>query len=190
MPEDRSVPPDAPHRTPYRRLVVTGALLAALPLAAACGAPPERRPAAPSTPPRPAVSAPPALPTATPAATPTLGALPPGALSPSPAPGLVAAPCAGRPTADRVTGLLRDAVLPRDVPVRATEGPLCADGWQYTVLAVTGHEELQVVTRGRPDALELVTAGTDVCSVEVRAAAPAGIRALACDAGTQLLPGA
>ena len=42
-----------------------------------------------------------------------------------------------------------------------------------------------MVTRGRPTALKLVTAGTDVCGVEVRAVAP-GIRALACDA----VPGA
>ena len=41
-----------------------------------------------------------------------------------------------------------------------------------------------MVTRGEPDALRLVTAGTDVCTVEVRAAAPArDPRALACDAG-------
>ncbi|MBM0239021.1 hypothetical protein JNW88_21200, partial [Micromonospora sp. ATA32] len=33
------------------------------------------------------------------------------------------------------------------------------------VLAVTGHEELQAVTRGRADDLALVTAGTDVCTM-------------------------
>jgi hypothetical protein len=72
-------------------------------------------------------------------------------------------------------------MLPRDVRVTVRTGPLCAGDWQYTVLAVTGHEELQVVTRGKPTELELVTAGTDVCGVEVRAAAPPGIRTLACD---------
>ncbi|MEH0842993.1 hypothetical protein V6U81_11465 [Micromonospora sp. CPCC 205711] len=172
----------------------TGALLAALPLAA-CGAPPERGTAVPPLPPAPTTGLPtPTLPAATPAATPTLGLLPtelpPATPVLSATPGLVAAPCQGRPSADRVTGLLRDSVLPRDVTVRATQGPLCADDWQYTVLAVTGHEELQVVTQGRPDALRLVTAGTDVCSIEVRATAPPAIRTLACDAGTQPLPGA
>ena len=98
--------------------------------------------------------------------------------------------CAGRPSADRVVGLLRGRVLPRGVSVRATQGPLCAADWQYTVLAVTGHEELQVVTRTESTALRLVTAGTDVCSIEVRAVAPPGIRTLACDAGTGAVPGA
>ena len=77
-------------------------------------------------------------------------------------------------------GLLRDDVLPGNVSVRAVDGPLCADGWQYTVLAVSGHEELQAVSRGEPGALRLVTAGTDVCSIQVKAVAPTGIRMLAC----------
>ncbi|MBM0228568.1 hypothetical protein JNW87_26745, partial [Micromonospora sp. ATA51] len=96
---------------------------------------------------------------------------------------LVAAPCPAGLSGDRVIALLRGTarVLPRDVRVRVRTGPLCAGDWQYTVLDVTGHEELQVVTRGRPGALELVTAGTDVCGAQVRAAGPPGIRTLACD---------
>ncbi|WP_091199609.1 hypothetical protein [Micromonospora narathiwatensis] len=143
---------------------------------AACDAPPElREQAAPTG-------------TATPTSTPTPSATPTASDTPdtaprSPTPDPSATPCASGPTGDRVTALLRGhaRVLPRDVRVTVRKGPLCAEDWQYTVLAVTGHEELQAVTRGKPAALELVTAGTDVCSAEVRAAGPPGIRALACD---------
>ncbi|MFF5176322.1 hypothetical protein ACFY3U_27395 [Micromonospora sp. NPDC000089] len=206
------MPPAAAHRIPYRRSAVAAVLLAAVPIVTACGAPPERRPAAvpPATtaaplPPTPTPPGPTALlpgPGSTPAtdaptlgtpptlAAPTLGAPPTMAAPPPATPGAApvpgaAAPCGGRPDADRVTALLRDRVLPPGVTVRATTGPLCADGWQYTILAVSGHEELQVVTRGRPGALTLVTAGTDVCSIEVRAAAPLAVQALACDGGTE-----
>ncbi|WP_307848914.1 hypothetical protein [Micromonospora sp. U56] len=181
------MPPDAPHRTPPRRLVVAGVLLAVVPLAA-CGAPSEPAPA-PATSSRPALVTP-AAPTAAPPVTPPLGIAPTFPPTPSPTPGLVAVACAGRPSADRVVGLLRGRVLPRGVSVRASQGPLCAADWQYTVLAVTGHEELQVVTRTESTALRLVTAGTDVCSIEVRTVAPPGIRTLACDAGTGAVPGA
>ncbi|WKU02154.1 hypothetical protein Q2K19_11675 [Micromonospora soli] len=148
-------------------------LLAALTLAG-CGTPPELTQSAAPTPTAPA--------SPTPSATP--GALTPPA-EPAPTPGpsdLVAVPCTSGPSGDRVVSLLRGParVLPRDVRVKVRTGPLCAGGWQYTVLEVTGHEELQVVTQGKPTALELVTAGTDVCSVEVRAAGPPGIRTLAC----------
>ncbi len=157
---------------------------------AGCGTPPElRQPATlPSvgTPgPTPSASAPP-----TGLATPPT---PPAAGPPTtPAADLVAGPCPDGPSVDRVVALLRGpaGVLSRSVAVRAGEGPLCAGDWQYTVLRVTGHEELQVVTRGRPGDLELVTAGTDVCTIEVRVAGPPGIRALACDAVPGAVPGA
>jgi hypothetical protein len=72
--------------------------------------------------------------------------------------------------------LLKDRGLLRSTDVvTARTGPLCAGTWQYTVLAVTGREPLQVVTKGPASALVLVTAGTDVCSVPVRTEAPAGI---------------
>src|SRR5207244_7174672 len=88
--------------------------------------------------------------------------------------------CAGRPTADRVVALLRArGVLAGTVAVTVQVGPLCAGSWQYTVVGVTGREPLQVVTRGAPDALQLVAAGTDVCSADVRTEAPAGIVTLA-----------
>ena len=40
------------------------------------------------------------------------------------------------------------------------------------MLAVPNHEPLQVVTKGAPWALTFVTAGTNVCTVDVRAGAP------------------
>ncbi|MET9299547.1 MULTISPECIES: hypothetical protein [Micromonospora] len=173
MPEDAPVP-----RTPHpRRRRRPLALLTLLALAS-CGTPPELRapPPAAATP-VPSASASPS-PSATP--TPPVPVLP-STLSPS-APAS-AAPCRGRPSGDRIVALLRGSagVLPRDVRVTVSTGPLCADGWQYTVLSVTGHEELQVVTRGESGTPRLVTAGTDVCGVEVRTVAPAGIRTLACD---------
>nr|WP_089009709.1 hypothetical protein [Micromonospora viridifaciens] len=152
-------------------------MLALLALAA-CGTPPELREPVAAT----ATAAPTSTVTPTPTATPTAPAAPTTRIrTPTAAPS--AAPCGSGPSADRVVALLRGnaRVLPRDARVTVRRGPLCAEGWQYTVLAVTGHEELQVVTRGKPAALELVTAGTDVCSAEVRAAGPPGIRTLACD---------
>ncbi|MET8229148.1 hypothetical protein ABZS77_00510 [Micromonospora sp. NPDC005298] len=175
---------------------MTHAVLPALTLlviaaSAGCGAPPELR--APDTPPTTTGSPTPA-PTRTPGATPSTAPSVPAFRTPSATPdaGLVAAPCRNGPTGQRVVQLLRGraGVLPPDVRVQVRTGPLCAADWQYTVVEVTGHEELQVVTRGRPAAPELVTAGTDVCTIEVRATGPAGIRTLACDAGPAIGPGA
>ncbi|WP_407664298.1 hypothetical protein [Micromonospora parastrephiae] len=157
-----------------------------------CGAPPELRdPDALPT----GTGAPTAAPTRTPGATPTTAppSVPPfHTPSATPDAGLVATACRNGPTGQRVVQLLRGQahVLPPNVRVQVRTGPLCAAGWQYTVLEVTGHEELQVVTRGRPAAPQLVTAGTDVCTIEVRATGPAGIRTLACDAGPVIGPGA
>jgi hypothetical protein len=88
--------------------------------------------------------------------------------------------CAGYPSGDQVIAFLRRTLgqLPSNVPVTVHTGPLCSGTWQYTVLTVPNQDPLQVVTRGQPTALQLVTAGTDVCSVSVRATAPAGIRAV------------
>ena len=52
--------------------------------------------------------------------------------------------------------------------------------WQYTVLNVANSEPLQVITKGSPSALTVVTAGTDPCTIEVTATAP---RALVTAAG-------
>jgi hypothetical protein len=88
--------------------------------------------------------------------------------------------CAGQPGAAQVTAVLKARGLLASTEVATPQtGPLCAGTWQYTVLTVTGREPLQVVTKGAPSALVLVTAGTDVCSVTVRTEAPAGIVAVA-----------
>jgi hypothetical protein len=84
--------------------------------------------------------------------------------------------CNGRPGADEVIAVLRaKGLIGSSSAVTARQGPLCAGTWQYTVLSVAGREPLQVVTQGAPNALQLVTAGTEVCSVPVRTQAPSGI---------------
>jgi hypothetical protein len=111
---------------------------------------------------------------------------PPPSARPSTAPAVTrsfaeatAAPCAGRPSGDQVVSVLRRVgLLTAGVYATVRTGPLCSGSWQYTVIAVVGREPLQVVTKGTPGSLSLVTAGTDVCTVDVRAAAPAGIRSL------------
>jgi hypothetical protein len=106
----------------------------------------------------------------------------PTSASPSPFFGeSFAVSCAGRPSADQVIALLRrtPSLLPRGVRASVKSGPLCAGTWQYTVVDIPDRDELQVVTRGAPTALVLVTAGTDVCNVTVRVSAPAGIRTVA-----------
>ncbi|GAA2193844.1 hypothetical protein GCM10009848_55500 [Micromonospora lupini] len=176
-----------------RALPLAGALLALLTIGAltGCGAPPELSdPAgAPSGVSTPTAPGPTGVPTGTPSTVPSTPLSTPSATRD---PGLVATACRNGPTGQRVVQLLRGraSVLPDNVRVRVRTGPLCAADWQYTVVEVTGHEELQVVTRGRPAAPELVTAGTDVCTIEVRATGPAGIRTLACDEGPAVRPGA
>lgn len=94
-----------------------------------------------------------------------------------------AVPCAGRPTGDQVIAVVRGqgSLLPSGASVRVQTGPLCAGSWQYTVLQIPDHEPLQVVTKQAPTALTFVTAGTNVCTVDVRANAPVGLqRAATC----------
>jgi hypothetical protein len=129
-------------------------------------------------------------PSAVPAASPSpslssrAGRLPPGPLpTPSRSSGfseLYAVNCDGKPGVDRVVAVLKaKGLIGSSATVTAKEGPLCAGTWQYTVLSVAGREPLQVVTHGAPGALKLVTAGTEVCSVEVRTQAPLGILTVA-----------
>ncbi len=96
-------------------------------------------------------------------------------------PQTTAAPCAGRPSAATVLAALRrvPGLLPSSPPASVRTGPLCAGTWQYTIVEVTGREPLQVLTRGTPDAPVLVTAGTNICTDDVRATAPTGILTLA-----------
>lgn len=148
-----------------------------------CGRPPELDPP-PGTPvPRPSI-------TTTPTPSPLPIPLPSEVLTTTTA--AAAAPtfgeayavsCAGYPSGDAVVALLRrtPGLLSANARVTIRTGPLCAGTWQYTVVSVGGREPLAVVTRGRPGALRLVTAGTDVCSIPVRTGAPAGIQfAAAC----------
>ncbi|WP_341721466.1 hypothetical protein QQG74_31185 [Micromonospora sp. FIMYZ51] len=149
-------------------------------LLAGCGEPPELRESGSGLPTR---AATPSGPDPTPSTPPpTAGA--PVTITPSPTadPGLVAVACPNEPTQQRIVDLVRGrgGLLPRDARVRVRTGPLCAAGWQFTALEVTGYEPLQVVTRDQAGKLRLVTAGTDVCSVEVRVTSPPGIRTLAC----------
>jgi hypothetical protein len=169
--------PRVPHRpragAPAATLV--GALAATV-LLSGCGKPPELIP-------RPQVP----VPTTTAAPASPASTLPPGFTPPPTRPTPAATPsfdenfavaCRDHPDASVVIALVRrSGSLPTGGSgVTASSGPLCAGTWQYTVLTVPGKEPLQVVTEGRPDALRLVTAGTDVCTVDVRAVAPIGIR--------------
>ena len=89
----------------------------------------------------------------------------------------LAMPCAGRPGGDQIVAVLRRSpgvLAPGANPTVAT-GPLCAGTWQYTVVTQPNLDPLQVVTSGAPGSLTLVTAGTDVCTPEVRTGAPQGI---------------
>ncbi|HEX6968546.1 MAG TPA: hypothetical protein VF174_07030 [Micromonosporaceae bacterium] len=154
---------------------IGGILIGALLLLTACGVPPELRQASGTTVPRP---------TSTPSR-PAPSSPSPATLSPpvvpSTASGLVAVDCQGRPSGRQVLDVLRRAdLIPAGKQVTVSRAPVCAESWQYTVLTIAGHEPLQVVTKGEPGSLTLVTAGTDVCSIPVRTAAPLGIRSLAC----------
>lgn len=148
-------------------------------LLAGCGAPPELDdPPDPTAPPSMPPSASPGPPSAS---------LPPGLPGATSSPGFgeaVAINCAGQPGAAELVDLLQaEGLLGADAEAQVVHGPLCAGGWQYAVVSVPDLDPLQVVTRGEVGALELVTAGTDVCSVEVRIEAPPGIRdAAACAA--------
>jgi hypothetical protein len=127
------------------------------------------------------------LPSSSPTATglPTLPPnLPTGRPTATPGPSFVdayAVSCAGYPTAEQVVAVLRRAgnLLPAGATVTVQSPPQCSGEWQFTVVSVPDREPLQVVTKGPPTALQLITAGTDVCSIPVRTQAPQGIRTLA-----------
>jgi hypothetical protein len=161
-----------------RRGVAVAVVACALGAAAGCGAPPLPRPTPTPGTPRPSSASPTptgGVPLPLPTPTPSAGGSP--SFSDS-----VAVDCGGRPSAAQVVRVLRRNIsrIGR-AKVTVTTGPLCAGTWQYTVVSVPGEEPLAVVTEGRPRALRLVTAGTDVCSIPVRTGAPPGIRiAAAC----------
>jgi hypothetical protein len=164
-------------------LAAAGLLLGGLLGLAACGTPPELRERRGGTVPPPRSTPTASVPGATPTATPPARTQAPDPAGPTGFSESIAVPCAGRPSGQQVLSLLRNTggPLPGGVRVTIRTGPLCAGTWQYSVVTVPGGEPLQVVTNGPPGDLNLITAGTDVCSVPVRATAPYGIRAIACD---------
>jgi hypothetical protein len=149
------------------------ALTAALLLIAGCGPPPEPPDTPPPPPPTSFTGSPP----------PTFPGVPPTGGTSLPSGGLgeqFAIDCDGEPSGAEVIAVLRDeGVLDANVEAEVTDGPLCAGTWQYAVVSVPDLDPLQVVTQGEPDDLALVTAGTDVCTPEVRIQAPQGIRTAA-----------
>lgn len=147
------------------------ALLLGAALLAGCGPPPEVEPTPGGPLPGPGT---PGSPT-----TPSPGQ--PGHAAPPPTtPDDEAVSCDGEPGEAEVLAVLHDeGLLDEDVDASVVEGPLCADDWQYAVISVPDRDPLQVLTTGPPDDLTLVTAGTEVCTVEVRVHAPRGIRVAA-----------
>jgi hypothetical protein len=101
----------------------------------------------------------------------------PVAASPTGFPESTVTACNGHPSAAQVISVVRKQpeLLPSGANVSASTGPMCSGTWQWTVLNVPDHEPLQVVTKGAPGALTFVTAGTNVCTVDVRAGAPVAL---------------
>ncbi|MEV0715754.1 hypothetical protein [Asanoa sp. NPDC050611] len=164
-------------RRPTHLLLLAASATVALG-AAGCGVPPELNPPG-SKVPSPSVTASP-TPSSLPPAPPPLP--PPSPTASEGFPDSPAVACGGRPSAAQIVTLLkRRGLLPSSYQRRVTVGPLCAGTWQWTVLD-TSNGPLQAVSEITDNTLRLITAGTDVCSIEVRAGAPAGIRAAACDA--------
>lgn len=165
--------PLRPIRPSKPALPLATACLVGAALLSGCGVPPELQPKPGGTVPQPSVS-----PSAV--TLPPSFSLPPSAppSSPGPFPELTVTDCQGRPTGEQIIAAVRrkSSVLPSSGTVTVTRPPVCAGTWQYTVLTVSGREPLQVVTKGAPASLDLVTAGTDICTVEVRNFAPPGIR--------------
>lgn len=149
---------------------------------AGCGTPPELRPQPGSSVPQPPSASPSDDSSAFEPEPPMDVFPPPGqTATASPVPSFAeeyALPCDGNPSSDEIIALARrtGGLLPRTGTVTVVKGPLCAGTWQYIILNVPQKEPLQIVSRGTPGDLTLVTAGTDVCSIPVRIEAPPGIR--------------
>jgi hypothetical protein len=93
--------------------------------------------------------------------------------------------CRGGPTKQQVLTVIKDKPGVPARPLEVRFGPYCAGSWQLTIVGIVGEtadeeEELLVVTTGRPSALQLLEAGTDVCTDRVEDDAPPGIRVRAC----------
>jgi hypothetical protein len=158
------------------RAVVRFAIIVVVAISAAsgCASPTGRHPSAGATE-LPDVSS--ATPDESPG-TPIPSHRPPRSTTPSPTGfgELIAVGCDGRPSAEQViTVLRRRSVIPAGSRPTVTTGPLCAGTWQNTVLTLPGREPVHVGTRGAPDSIVVETAGTNPCTAQVRANAPAGI---------------
>ncbi|WP_306204859.1 hypothetical protein [Actinoplanes sp. RD1] len=104
-------------------------------------------------------------------------------------PGQSSAPkCTAGPTAAQLIAVVEGTNGIPDRPLKVVDGPFCSGSWQFSVMEIEAEdagdkfEPLAVVTKGQPAALQLVEAGTDVCSLVVQNEAPAGIRVRACGA--------
>jgi hypothetical protein len=137
-----------------------GSLLPPPPTSSPAFAPPTSAPPPPTNPPRPPTPTPPQSP------------------SPTGFAETYVVACGGRPTAEQVIAVTRrqPRLIPAGATVTVKTGPLCAGLWQYTILVVTDREPLQVMTKGAPTSLTFVTAGTDVCTVDVLAGAPLALQ--------------
>jgi len=151
-----------------RPLLALTAVLAASLAAAGCGKPPDLREQGVPVPSpsgvvessRPPVS----LPTATPTTAPTFSEN-------------YYVACLGNPSGDQIVATLRakTKLLPKTGAIAVTTGPLCSGTWQYTIVQAPAKDALVVVTKGTPATLQIVTAGSDVCTITVRTQAPAGL---------------
>jgi hypothetical protein len=116
----------------------------------------------------------------TPAATRPIPSPSPTRSTPPPAP-----VCRSGPSKQQVLGVITGKPGIPTRPLEVRFGPYCAGSWQLSIIGIVGEtadeeEQLLVVTSGRPAALTLVEAGTDVCTDRVEDDAPAGIRVRAC----------
>jgi hypothetical protein len=116
----------------------------------------------------------------TPAATRPIPSPSPIRSTPPPAP-----VCRNGPSKQQVLGVIKGKPGIPTRPLEVRFGPYCAGSWQLSIIGIVGEtadeeEQLLVVTSGRPAALTLVEAGTDVCTDRVEDDAPAGIRVRAC----------
>lgn len=162
---------------PRLRLLLpcSAAALAVGLLLAGCGAPPELTEEPAQVPP-PGSATPSATPSPPRSGTPGL----PGTPGPGNFPAEIAIACDGQPGPEELLALLQqEDLLTAGDDAEIVDGPFCSGEWQYAVVTVPDRDPLQVISRGPPDSLELVTAGTDVCTAEVRFQAPEGVQGAA-----------
>jgi hypothetical protein len=181
-----------PHQLTPR---IAAAALCLAALAGCSGSPPEPLPtSAPQLPSSveassvaPPLDALPTLPTTVPpvATVPTYPAL---TTPPTTAPTTPPAPaplCTSGPSKSQVLAVVKGRPGIPDDQLEVSSGPDCSGSWQYAELRIKGkgddeEDPLLVITKGKPASLTLVEAGADVCSDQVQADAPAGIRVRAC----------